>query len=34
MSFGSYAESITMRNALENAYSTSVLVAAAGMMKN
>ena len=30
MSFGSYAESITMRNALENAYATSVLVAAAG----
>lgn len=30
MSFGSFAESITMRNALENAYTTSVLVAAAG----
>ncbi len=30
MSFGSFAESITMRNALENAYATSVLVAAAG----
>jgi subtilisin family serine protease len=30
MSFGSYAESITMRNALENAYATSVLVASAG----
>ena len=30
MSFGSYTESITMRNALENAYTTSVLVAAAG----
>lgn len=30
MSFGSYAESITLRNALENAYATSVLVAAAG----
>ncbi|UFH35598.1 S8 family serine peptidase [Flavobacterium acetivorans] len=30
MSFGSFVESITMRNALENAYATSVLVAAAG----
>ncbi len=30
MSFGSFAESITMRNALENAYASSVLVAAAG----
>ncbi|MCF6212611.1 MAG: S8 family serine peptidase [Flavobacteriaceae bacterium] len=30
MSFGSYAESITLRNALENAYAISVLVAAAG----
>ena len=30
MSFGSYAESFTMRNALENAYATSVLVASAG----
>ncbi|MGZ2370677.1 S8 family serine peptidase [Ancylomarina sp. YFZ004] len=30
MSFGSYAESITMRNALANAYATAVLVAAAG----
>ena len=30
MSFGSYAESITMRNALENAYASSVLVAASG----
>lgn len=30
MSFGSFAESITLRNALENAYATSVLVAAAG----
>ncbi|MDR6844562.1 S8 family serine peptidase [Flavobacterium granuli] len=30
MSFGSYAESTTMRNALENAYATAVLVAAAG----
>ncbi len=30
MSFGSYAESMTMRNALENAYATSVLVASAG----
>ena len=30
MSFGSYARSITMENALENAYSTCVLVAAAG----
>ncbi|HEU4791944.1 MAG TPA: S8 family serine peptidase [Flavobacterium sp.] len=30
MSFGSFAESMTMRNALENAYATSVLVAAAG----
>jgi subtilisin family serine protease len=30
MSFGTYSESMTMRNALENAYATSVLVAAAG----
>lgn len=30
MSFGSYAESMTLLNALANAYSTSVLVAAAG----
>ncbi|RXQ92202.1 hypothetical protein EO244_11675 [Ancylomarina salipaludis] len=30
MSFGGYAESITMRNALANAYATAVLVAAAG----
>lgn len=30
MSFGSFAESITMRLTLENAYATSVLVAAAG----
>ncbi|MDA9761167.1 S8 family serine peptidase [Flavobacteriaceae bacterium] len=30
MSFGSYAESSTLRLALENAYSTSTLVAAAG----
>ncbi len=30
MSFGSYAESITMRLALENAYATSVLVSSAG----
>ena len=30
MSFGTYAESSTMRNALENAYATSVLVASAG----
>ncbi|OAZ04919.1 thermophilic serine proteinase precursor [Flavobacterium succinicans] len=30
MSFGSFAESITLRNALENAYATSVLVGAAG----
>jgi subtilisin family serine protease len=30
MSFGSYSDSMTMRNALENAYATSVLVAAAG----
>ncbi len=30
MSFGSFSESITMRNALENAYATAVLVAAAG----
>ena len=30
MSFGSYAESMTLRNALENAYAKSVLVAAAG----
>ncbi|TXD49020.1 S8 family serine peptidase [Polaribacter sp. IC063] len=30
MSFGSYAESFTLRNALENAYATSVLVASAG----
>jgi hypothetical protein len=30
MSFGSYAESITMRNALSFAYSKAVLVAAAG----
>lgn len=30
MSFGSYAESLTLRNALENAYHSSFLVAAAG----
>ena len=30
MSFGSYAESSTLRLALENAYATSILVAAAG----
>jgi subtilisin family serine protease len=30
MSFGSYAESLTLEAALENAYTTSVLVAAAG----
>ena len=30
MSFGSYAESITLKNALANAYATAVLVAAAG----
>lgn len=30
MSFGSYAESMTLKTALENAYSSSVLVAAAG----
>lgn len=30
MSFGTTAESITMRNALENAYATSVLVGSAG----
>ncbi|MDB4135035.1 S8 family serine peptidase, partial [Flavobacteriaceae bacterium] len=30
MSFGSYAESFTMKAALENAYSTAILVAAAG----
>ena len=30
MSFGSYAESSTLKSALENAYSTSVLVASAG----
>lgn len=30
MSFGSYAESSTLRAAVENAYATSVLVAAAG----
>lgn len=30
MSFGSYAESLTLRNALENAYASSVLVASAG----
>jgi subtilisin family serine protease len=30
MSFGSYAESLTMKNALASAYATSVLVAAAG----
>lgn len=30
MSFGGYAESITMRNALANAYAKAVLVAAAG----
>ncbi|MEX2409832.1 MAG: S8 family peptidase, partial [Candidatus Paceibacterota bacterium] len=30
MSFGSYAESLTLRNALENAYASSVLIAAAG----
>ena len=30
MSFGSYAESLTLKSALENAYATSVLVASAG----
>jgi subtilisin family serine protease len=30
MSFGSYSESLTLKNALANAYATSVLVAAAG----
>ena len=30
MSFGSYAQSLTMKAALENAYSTAILVAAAG----
>ncbi len=30
MSFGSYAESMTLKNALASAYSTAVLVAAAG----
>jgi len=30
MSFGSYAESLTLKTALENAYATAVLVAAAG----
>ena len=30
MSFGSYAESATLKLALENAYATSILVAAAG----
>jgi subtilisin family serine protease len=30
MSFGSYSESITLKNALANAYATAVLVAAAG----
>ena len=30
MSFGSYAESSTLKLALENAYATSILVAAAG----
>ena len=30
MSFGSYAESFTLKSALENAYATSVLVASAG----
>ena len=30
MSFGSFAESFTMKAALENAYSTAILVAAAG----
>jgi len=30
MSFGSYAESFTLKSALENAYATSTLVAAAG----
>ena len=30
MSFGSYTESLTMKNALANAYATAVLVAAAG----
>ena len=30
MSFGSYAESLTLKDALANAYATSVLVAAAG----
>jgi subtilisin family serine protease len=30
MSFGTYAESMTMKAALENAYATSVLVASAG----
>ena len=30
MSFGSYAESSTLKLALENAYNTSILVASAG----
>lgn len=30
MSFGSYAQSLTLKAALENAYATSILVAAAG----
>ena len=30
MSFGSYAESFTLKSALENAYATSTLVAATG----
>ena len=30
MSFGSYAESSTLKLALENAYHTSILVAASG----
>jgi len=30
MSFGSYAESLTLKNALASAYSTAILVAAAG----
>jgi subtilisin family serine protease len=30
MSFGSYSESLTLKNALANAYATAVLVAAAG----
>ena len=33
MSFGSYAESSTLKLALENAYATSILVAAAGNSK-